>query len=169
MTKRIIPALVAVFTLTACAQGYDQYGNPIQTQSMMAPAVGAVGVGAISGLACSPLGKGNGKTAIVGACSMLGGIAGLLMGNQYSQQQQVARAYQAPRVPTMRQPAYQQPAYQQPPYEEEGQLSLGQSFSNPNTGELCREFQHRAKVGGRIQQVYGTACQQRDGTWKVVS
>ena len=90
MTKRLIPAIVAVFALTACAQGYDQYGNPIQTSSVAAPAVGALGGGAVSGLACSQLGKGNGKTAIVGACSMLGGIAGLLMGYQYNQQRQVA-------------------------------------------------------------------------------
>jgi surface antigen len=169
MTKRIIPALVAVFTLTACAQGYDQYGNPVGGGSMIAPAAGALGGGAISGLACSPLGKGNGKTAIVGACTLLGGIAGLLAGHQYSQQQQVARTYQQPRVPTMRQPAYQQPAYQQPPYEGEGQLSLKEPFVNQSTGEYCREFQHRAKVSGKLQQVYGTVCQQRDGTWKVIS
>jgi len=170
MTKRIIPALVAVFTLTACAQGYDQYGNPIGGGSMVAPAAGALGGGAMAGLACSPLGKGSGTTAIVGACTLLGGIAGLLMGQQYSQQQRVAQAYQqAPRVPAMRQPAYQQPAYQQPPYESEGELKLGPTFSNQSTGEYCREFQHRAKVSGKLQQVYGTACQQADGTWKVIS
>jgi surface antigen len=135
---------------------------------MMAPAAGALGGGAVSGLACSALGKGNGKTAIVGACSMLGGIAGLLMGYQYSQQRQVAQAYQAPRSPLIAPQAFA-PTGVQPPYEGEGQLKLGQTFANPNTGEYCREFQHTAKVAGKVRQVFGTACQQPDGTWKVVA
>lgn len=36
-------------------------------------------------------------------------------------------------------------------------------------GRYCREFQQTVTVGGRKEQAYGTACQQPDGTWQVIS
>lgn len=32
----------------------------------------------------------------------------------------------------------------------------------------CREFTMDAKVGGKTEQVYGTACRQSDGSWKII-
>ena len=32
----------------------------------------------------------------------------------------------------------------------------------------CREFTMDAQVGGKTEQIYGTACRQPDGSWKVV-
>lgn len=36
------------------------------------------------------------------------------------------------------------------------------------TAGPCREFTTRANIGGELQEVYGTACRQADGSWKVV-
>jgi hypothetical protein len=36
-------------------------------------------------------------------------------------------------------------------------------------GRYCREFQQQVSVGGRTEQAYGTACQQPDGSWEIVS
>jgi hypothetical protein len=36
------------------------------------------------------------------------------------------------------------------------------------SGQYCREFQSSAVIAGRPQPVYGTACQQPDGAWRVV-
>jgi hypothetical protein len=33
----------------------------------------------------------------------------------------------------------------------------------------CREFQTQTVVAGQVQPSYGTACQQPDGSWKIVS
>lgn len=33
----------------------------------------------------------------------------------------------------------------------------------------CREYTRTIKVGGEKQVGYGTACMQRDGTWRIVS
>lgn len=33
----------------------------------------------------------------------------------------------------------------------------------------CREYQTQTVVGGQVQPSYGTACQQPDGSWKIVS
>lgn len=35
-------------------------------------------------------------------------------------------------------------------------------------GQTCREFQSTATIGGQPQSVYGTACLQPDGAWRVV-
>ena len=37
------------------------------------------------------------------------------------------------------------------------------------SGQYCREFQHEVIVGGQKEQAYGTACQQPDGSWRVLS
>jgi 17 kDa outer membrane surface antigen len=36
-------------------------------------------------------------------------------------------------------------------------------------GRYCREFQQDVTVGGRVEQAYGTACMNPDGSWEVVS
>lgn len=36
-------------------------------------------------------------------------------------------------------------------------------------GNYCREYQARARVAGRTQQVYGTACRRPDGSWQIVN
>jgi 17 kDa outer membrane surface antigen len=36
-------------------------------------------------------------------------------------------------------------------------------------GRYCREFQQAVTVGGHTEQAYGTACQQPDGSWEIVS
>jgi hypothetical protein len=41
------------------------------------------------------------------------------------------------------------------------------SYTAPN-GQTCREFQSTALIGGQQQPVYGTACLQSDGAWRVV-
>lgn len=35
-------------------------------------------------------------------------------------------------------------------------------------GRHCREFQQTVTIGGKTEQVYGTACQQQDGAWEIV-
>jgi hypothetical protein len=40
---------------------------------------------------------------------------------------------------------------------------------NPTEGRYCREYTSRASVGGRIQETYGQACQQPDGSWEIIS
>ena len=55
------------------------------------------------------------------------------------------------------------------------------SWKNPDTGNQykvtptktyeqndnpCREYQLDATIGGKQEQIYGTACRQQDGSWK---
>lgn len=41
------------------------------------------------------------------------------------------------------------------------------SYTAPN-GQTCREFQSTGTIGGQSQPIYGTACLQSDGSWRVV-
>lgn len=36
-------------------------------------------------------------------------------------------------------------------------------------GDYCREYRKQVKVGGGVQEAYGTACMQPDGSWEIVS
>lgn len=38
-----------------------------------------------------------------------------------------------------------------------------------STGRYCREFRQTITIAGKQEQAYGTACQQPDGTWEIVS
>lgn len=38
-----------------------------------------------------------------------------------------------------------------------------------STGLYCREFQQTVTIGGETEEAYGTACQQPDGAWEIVS
>lgn len=38
-----------------------------------------------------------------------------------------------------------------------------------SSGRYCREFQQTVTIGGKTENAYGTACQQPDGAWEVVS
>ena len=40
----------------------------------------------------------------------------------------------------------------------------------PDTGPgPCREYTMDAKIGGKSEQVYGTACRQEDGSWQLMN
>jgi len=67
--------------------------------------------------------------------------------------------------PTM---VYQQPTqvvYAPSPNVYANQVS--QTYIDPS-GQTCREYQSTGSVGGRLQQTYGTACLQPDGSWRIV-
>lgn len=38
-----------------------------------------------------------------------------------------------------------------------------------STGRYCREFRQTITIAGKQEAAYGTACQQPDGTWEIVS
>ncbi len=51
-----------------------------------------------------------------------------------------------------------------------GVLALGiLAPASAQAAPYCREFTKDIVVGGRVQQGYGTACQQPDGSWQVVN
>lgn len=70
--------------------------------------------------------------------------------------------YQAPPTPVYQMPPVSEPTYQPP-------VSTTPLPSTQATAPYCREFTRRVVIGGVEQEAYGTACQQEDGSWKMIS
>ena len=161
--KRNFPAVIAIaaFLVAGCEATYDMDGYPThQARPGVRPAIGAVGGGASGALLCSRVGKGNGKVAMAAVCGIGGALAGLGIGNTMDR----TDALQQDRM--FRSPPGSQFRYQDQNTGSRGNLLMLQPTTDG--GQYCREFQHEGYVGGRMQRMHGTACQQPDGSWKIV-
>ena len=146
-------AVVSALTLAGCAEGQNQGGA-------------AIGGAILGGLLGSRFGHGDGKVAMTALGAMIGAGVGSSVGKRMDD------------VDRMRMREAEQRAYTAP-------LKETIIWNNPNTGnsgtitpvrdgqrdsgEYCREFQSEITVGGQQEKAYGTACQQPDGSWKIVS
>ena len=148
--KKIIAILMIVasgLTLSACTD-----------QDM-----GTMGGAAIGGLVGSRFGGGAGNVVATGAGAVVGAVIGNAVGKSMDE------ADQAHMNSTLENNAAGQPAY----------------WKNQNTGttynvvpvrnvtyggnRYCREYRSTAVIAGKTQQVYGKACRQPDGSWKIIS
>jgi len=75
--------------------------------------------------------------------------------------------YAAPVRPVVYQPVIVQQA---PQYISSASVVADQASPTyyNRSGQLCREYQTAGSVGGSRGQLYGTACLQPDGSWRVV-
>lgn len=64
-------------------------------------------------------------------------------------------------------PAYPAPAYYPPPAVAYAPPPAYVE-SPPPPEQQCREYTATSVIGGRPQQVVGTACLQADGTWRII-
>lgn len=149
-------ALLAGPVLAGCQQAQN---NPKQT-------AGAVGGAALGGLLGSQFGGSTEwKMAAVGLGVLLGGIAGSEIGrsldnaDRAAMQQASQQAYTAPVGQTIN--------WNNPQSGNSGTFTPVRD-GYTNTGSYCREFRSTVTIDGRLEEATGTACQQPDGTWKVV-
>jgi len=127
--------------------------------------VGTLGGAAVGGLLGSNIGKGSGRLAATAAGVVLGGWLGNEIGASLDNADRAAmggatsRAYSAP--------IGQQITWNNPQSGNAGTITPVRD-GYANDGAYCREFQQTITVGGQKQQGYGRACQQPDGSWKIV-
>jgi surface antigen len=162
MTKKPIIAAALILSLSACApQDGSGYGSLGTKQT-----VGTVGGAALGGLAGSRFGGGTGKLLAVGAGTLLGAFLGSQAGKSLDNADAVAaqraesQAYSAPVGQTIQ--------WSSPETGNTGTITPVRE-GRTQAGQYCREFAQTINVGGRIEQATGTACQQPDGTWRIVS
>jgi len=130
-------------------------------QNMNNQDMGTVSGGVIGGLVGSQFGHGGGQLLAVGAGALAGAYIGGAIGKNMDDTDRM-RMNQALNNNTAGQPAYWQNdrthnAYTVTPVKDvtyEG---------NP----YCREYQTKAMINGKPQKMYGTACRQPDGSWKM--
>jgi len=124
------------------------------------------GVGAVAGgLAGSQFGGGSGQLWATGAGVLLGALVGSSVGSSldkadiaYMQSAQ-SRAYSAPVGQTI--------SWNNPQSGNSGTYTPVRD-GRTGSGAYCREYQQTIYVGGQQQTATGQACQNADGTWRVV-
>lgn len=147
--RRVVPACVCALALVAGCET-----PPTQEQT------GRVVGGVLGGVLGAQVGRGSGRTAativgtIVGAA--IGGSIGRSMDD--NDRRRTAEAL------------------------ETGRTGASSEWVNPDSGNRytvvptrtyggaqgpCREYTIDAVVGGRPEKIYGTACRQPDGSWRV--
>jgi surface antigen len=121
---------------------------------------GVIG-GAVGGVAGSQIGKGTGKTA-----AMIGGtIIGVLVGASIGRSMDEVDHNCVGRILEYA-PDRKRIDWASSRGEEYAVVPL-RTFQHD--GMYCREYQTAGTIGGKVQHVYGTACRQPDGAWKIMN
>lgn len=153
----LVAMFVAVFALTAC-QTMDGRGN----KELIGGGSGAV----LGGLLGSQVGDGSGRLIATGVGVLVGGLLGSEIGRSLDNadralaQQANQRAYDAPVGETI--------SWSNPDSGNYGEVTPVRDGTS-TSGRYCREFEQTIFVGGRQETAVGTACQNSDGTWQIVS
>lgn len=144
-------ALVTVLSVSGCAT----YQGPQEQTGMV---IGGI----LGGVLGNQVGGGSGRTAAIIAGTLAGAVIGGAIG-QHMDVHDRRRAGQT--LETVR-------------------TGVPSRWHNPDTGNdytmvptrtyetasgPCREYTMDAVIGGRREKVYGTACRQSDGSWRVQS
>lgn len=123
--------------------------------------IGMVIGGIVGGTLGHQIGKGDGQTVATVLGTIIGTTIGGNVGRSMDETDQLKVAHALETVRT----------------------GVATSWSNPDTnyhyevvptrtydqtGKPCREYQVEALIGGKKEIIYGTACRQDDGSWKVM-
>lgn len=149
--KKLLSLLV-VGTLVASLVGCD--GTDKQTQ-------GVVAGGVIGGLVGSQFGHGTGRALATGVGVLTGALIGGRIGQYMDKTDQLkiqqTLEYNHDNTPT---------AWVNP--NSHNQYTVVPVRTYQQEGRPCREYTTSAVIGGKRQQVYGTACRTADGAWRIV-
>ncbi len=165
--KTLVTILSVAIISTACTQTYDQYGqpnpNPIPNinKGTIGGILGAAG-GAVIG---SNVGSGTGRIAAIAIGTLLGQQLGSSVGGSLDQadmghynktsQQALETGRTGQNFP-----------WNNPNSSASGNVTPKGYYQKPS-GQYCREYTQSVNIGGRIEEAYGQACRQPDGTWKI--
>lgn len=167
--KPLVAVVLSLGLLAGCASPYGSggygYGGDGAFGGGGKATAGTLLGGVVGGIAGSRFGGGTGKLVAVGVGTLLGAALGNAAGQSLDRadaayaQQAAGQAYMAPTGSTVR--------WNNPQNGNWGSYTPTRDGTGPY-GELCREFQTTISVGGQLQQGFGTACRQADGSWRVV-
>jgi surface antigen len=156
MKKKLLATAASLaLVLGACAQNSP---GGVGTKTVVGAGAGA----AAGGLIASQVGGG---AAGIAAGVLLGGLLGGAIGNALDQRdreyalQAQQQAYGAPIGQTI--------SWNNPQSGNSGTYTPVRDGYNQN-GRYCREFQQTIVVGGKVEEGYGIACRQPDGSWEIV-
>lgn len=152
--KKLISALLmlAIVSLVGCAEP----NSSIKKQD-----VGVMSGAVIGGLMGSRFGGGSGQIAAIAAGTLAGAFIGGAIGKNMDDTDRLKMSRSLENNPVGK-PAYWQNAQTGARYTVTPVRNVSYN-GNP----YCREYRTVANIGGKQQQMYGTACRQPDGAWQV--
>ncbi|MEQ6341667.1 MAG: RT0821/Lpp0805 family surface protein [Gammaproteobacteria bacterium] len=121
---------------------------------------GLVG-GAIGAAVGSTVGEGGGRIAAIILGTMAGAMIGTHVGQHMDEHDRIRTAQVLEQNRTGQQSTWRNP-------------DTGSTYTITPTRTYdveqspCREFTMKANVGGKQEDVFGTACRQPDGAWKII-
>lgn len=145
--------LIAALSMAGCAE----YG---QKQT-----VGGLTGAALGGLLGAQFGSGSGKLAGTAIGVLVGGLMGSEVGRSMDDLDRV-KANQAV-VKAQTAPLGENITWNNPKSGHEGSITPTRDGYS-DSGNYCREFYQTVNIGGETQDAYGVACQQPDGSWRIV-
>lgn len=116
--------------------------------------------GVLGGMLGSQVGGGHGRTAAIIAGTLVGGAIGGAVGRSMDDTDRMKTAATLESVRTGVPSAWRNP-------DTGYQYSVTPTKTYDSASGPCREYTVDALVGGKKETVYGTACRQPDGSWKV--
>ena len=122
--------------------------------------VGSLTGGVVGGLIGSQFGGGSGKVAAAAGGALLGAYLGGNIGRTMDRLDRLEMQRALETAPTGRVITWRNP-------------DSGNSYTVRTTRtyytnqQPCREYTTRAIIGGKTQEIYGRACRQADGSWRV--
>ncbi len=165
--RKFTAIAAATALLGACSQydnqggGYGQVAGIDINKEVMGGVVGA-GLGAVTG---SNIGKGRGQIAAIAIGTLLGAKLGSSIGGSLDRADMIQYNQTSQRAMEVGQPNQQFP-WNNPQSGNSGTV-VPQGYYQQANGTYCREYTQTINVGGRLEEAYGTACRQGDGTWKI--
>ncbi len=107
----------------------------------------------------APRGGGNLAAVVIGAA--VGGAIGAIIGQEMDEQDRLRTAQVLEYNRTGEASTWVNP-------DKETAYTVVPTRTYDAAQGPCREFNTQANIGGKTQEIYGTACRQADGSWKVV-
>lgn len=127
--------------------------------------VGTVTGGVVGGLIGSRFGGGAGKVAATAGGALFGAMLGGKIGQMMDRQDQLEMQRALETAPTGTVVRWTNP--------DSGNRYVVRPTRTYYTVERpqqpCREYVTHALIGGKSQQIYGKACRQADGSWRIVN
>ena len=148
--KKPAIALLSLFVfLSGCAQVTNE-------------GVGTVSGGVLGGLLGSQFGGGSGKVAAAAGGALLGAFLGGRIGQYMDRQDRMEMQHALETAPTGKSVSWKNP-------DSGNRYTVKPTRTYYKNQQPCREYMTDAMIGGKKQQIYGKACRQADGSWKVIS
>jgi surface antigen len=123
--------------------------------------IGQILGGATGGLVGSEIGDGTGRLIAVAAGTFVGAVIGGEIGRSMDKADKLCVDQALEHAPDGTRIRWNDDGRQY--------TVTPKNTRQTDSGQYCREYQMESEVGGRTQQVWGRACRQPDGAWRIVS